>query len=331
MPFFPLSFDHRPLNRGPAGTGSVRHRFWLTDFAWDNGQLLIRKTGIRISVTWTVIHEIANWAIYLLILKGISLTTRLRQAERKSICFTPDRPRAWYLIRGAAIWTGIDIAGSPAEADAIAYFDDSTVGTPPSVSHARLLNFGCTDIRKSHVAHVFEGVFGYPLSLDPTISVGEIIEKPEKNGVHGGRIVLAPIERKAGYTYQRLVDTQDSNGCCCDLRTLCAGGEPVLVWIKTKTPEGRFSINNRKAILRDPGDVYAADERLKISAFCKRMGLDWGGLDILRDRADGRIYIVDVNKTDLGPVIALSWRDKITSMAKLSKALSRLIETENTR
>jgi hypothetical protein len=54
------------------------------------------------------------------------------------------------------------------------------------------------------------------------------------------------------------------------------------------------------------------------------MGLDWGGLDILRDR-DGRLYIVDVNKTDVGPVIALSWRDKIISMNRLSKALKQLI------
>ena len=48
------------------------------------------------------------------------------------------------------------------------------------------------------------------------------------------------------------------------------------------------------------------------------MGLDWGGFDILRDRADGQNYIVDVNKTDLEPVIALCWADKLRSMHRLS-------------
>ena len=56
------------------------------------------------------------------------------------------------------------------------------------------------------------------------------------------------------------------------------------------------------------------------------MGLDWGGFDILRDRADGQNYIVDVNKTDLEPVIALCWADKLRSMHRLSQALSALVE-----
>ena len=53
----------------------------------------------------------------------------------------------------------------------------------------------------------------------------------------------------------------------------------------------------------------------------------WGGLDILRDRDDGRLYIVDVNKTDLGPVISLSWRDKVRSMRRLAIALEALVTT----
>lgn len=92
-----------------------------------------------------------------------------------------------------------------------------------------------------------------------------------------------------------------------------------------KTPDGRFSINNRKATLNDPARVFSASELDQIRLFSDRMGLDWGGLDILRDRNDGRIYIVDVNKTDLGPVIALSWRDKIISMRRLGRALRQIL------
>ena len=56
------------------------------------------------------------------------------------------------------------------------------------------------------------------------------------------------------------------------------------------------------------------------------MGMDWGGLDVLRDQPSGRIYIVDVNKTDVGPVIALSLKDKLKSTEALAKALIALLK-----
>ncbi len=226
------------------------------------------------------------------------------------------------------MWSGIDVADKPEDADAAIYFDDSTTGAAPAISCARRLNHACTDISKSHVAAVFAEVFGYSLTVDPMAVHGEIVEKPEKNGVHGGRIVMAPLTPRPGFTYQRVVDTRDDEGCCRDLRTPVAGGVPVVVWIKVKTAEGRFSIVNRSARLADPADIYSPEELRLIGAFADRMGLDWGGLDILRDRGDGRIYIVDVNKTDLGPVIALPWRDKFVSMTRLGRALRALVTGE---
>ena len=321
--YAPSRWSARPADRA-AHIRPLR-RFWLSDFAWQDGRILIRKTGIRLEISRALVHEIANWAIYLALLNVMAAFTWLRGVERKRIWFAPDRPRPWYLVRGAAMWTGIDVAATANAADAAIYFDDSTAGAPPPVDCTIRLNHRCTDIGKSHVAKVFEEIFGYSLSVDPMTVTGEIVEKPEKNGVHGGRIVMAPLSPKSGFTYQRVVDTRDSEGCCRDLRTPCAGGEAVIVWIKVKTPEGRFSINNRGALLADPMQVFSIEEREGIRAFCARMGLDWGGLDILRDRVDGRIYIVDVNKTDLGPVIALSWRDKVVSMNRLAQALRTLV------
>ncbi len=54
------------------------------------------------------------------------------------------------------------------------------------------------------------------------------------------------------------------------------------------------------------------------------IGADWCALDILRDR-DGRIYVVDVNKTDAGPIIALPMIEKLRSTAMLARALERMI------
>ena len=309
---------------GSAGEAFVQPRLWLRDFAWKDGGLYIRKTGIRLGISWPVIAEIMSWAVWLAILKVATWRAR-KDRPRLKLGFLPDKPRAWYLLGGASIWAGFEMV-EVGDADTAFYFDDSTSGAAPQVTAPRRFNFACTDISKSYVARVFEEVFGYPLTVDPTRVTGDIIEKPEKNGVHGGRIVLAPHIPREGYTYQRVVETEDADGCCRDLRTPTCGGEPVVVWIKTKTPEGRFSINNRRAVLADPAEVYSPDELKRIKVFCGRMGLDWGGLDILRDRNDGRIYIVDVNKTDLGPVIALSWRDKVVSMARLAGALRKLVE-----
>ena len=302
--------------------------FWISDFAWRDGGIYIRKTGIHLRPTRAVLAEIASWAVYLALLSVAALWARLAHPKRLSIWYAPDRPRPWYMSRGIALWGGIGIATSPENANAAVYFDDVTQGDPPPCLMPLRLNYGCTDISKSHVAAVFAEVFGYPLALNPSAADGEIVEKSDKNGVHDGRIVMAPCTAAPGKVYQRIVDTRDDDDCCRDLRTPCIGGEPVVVWIKTKTPEGRFSINNRHAHLAEPADIFSAQERDLIKRFNTRMGLDCGGLDILRDRTDGRIYIVDVNKTDLGPVIALSWRDKIKSMTRLGTALRRLIEKD---
>ncbi len=318
-----VSGSQEPRQAAPAAPAFVQPRRWWRDFAWRDGRLVIRKTDIHLRLDGPVIAEIMSWAVWLAILNVAAL---IAPRPRRTLSFIPDIPRAWYLLGGAAIWAGFDIAGRTDDADAVFYFDDSTTGAPPPSAITRRFNHACTDISKSHVARVFEEVFGYPLTVDPLRETGEVIEKPERNGVHGGRIVMAPHIPRPGYTYQRVVDTQGDDGCCRDLRTPTCAGRPVLVWIKTKTPDGRFSINNRKAKLADPADIYSPDELNRIRMFCARMGLDWGGLDILRDRGDGRIYIVDVNKTDLGPVIALSWRDKIVSMSRLARALRRMVE-----
>lgn len=298
---------------------------WISDFAWRDGRLEVRKTGINLSLNRDVLAEIAAWALWLALLWPAAWFAKLKRRRSLSIWFAPERPRPWYLIRATAMWAGIDVARRPDEAAAAFYFDDVTVGVPESAGPLRGLNFGCADVSKSHVASVFEAVFGYRLSVDPLMTAGPMVEKSEKNGVHDGRIVEGPLSPRAGFVYQKLIDTAGDDGACRDLRTPCAGGEPVLVWIKVKPPGGRFAIQNRRATLHAPAEVFSPRERALISEFNARMGADWGGLDILRDRHDGRIYIVDVNKTDLGPLIALSWIDKIRSMSRLARALERMI------
>jgi hypothetical protein len=46
-----------------------------------------------------------------------------------------------------------------------------------------------------------------------------------------------------------------------------------------------------------PSTVFSPQELQQIGVFCEAMGLDVGKLDIIRDREDQRIYILDANKT----------------------------------
>ena len=285
---------------------------------------MLRTTGIRLAFDRALAAELVQWLLYLTLLAAAAARAALTRRHRPAIWFTPQRARPWYLARGAALWGGLRAARGEADADIAFYFEDVTAGELPA-SPLVVLNGGCANVSKSHVAAVFEQVFGRPLRIDPRTARGEMVEKSEKNGVHDGRVIAGPCRPRPGYVYQRCIDTADDAGVRHDLRTLCVDGRPLLIWEKRKAPGSAFSINNLSAALRRPEDEFTPLELGQIARFCGRMGLDWGGLDILRDRRDGQIYIVDVNKTDLGPVVALSWPDKIRSMRLLSSALRGLV------
>lgn len=314
---------------GVGGIGEAAPRVgeggWRDDFTFRAGRVQVKKTGADLKLDAVLLGECLLWFAYHLMVLGVALWRRITlRPPGPRLWFEPDTPRPWYLVRAAMTWGGMRLARAPDQADARFYFDDSTwAGAAPS---AGLLNGDCRDVSKSHVAAVFEDVFGYPLALDPETWTGLAVDKGELNGAHDGRIVQCPAPRQPGRCYQRLVDTAEGD-FIHDLRTPTVGGVPVVVWEKKKPGGDRFSIHNLSVRRLDPRDVYSPEELVLIGRFCAAMGLDWGGLDILRDRPSGRIYIVDVNKTDVGPVIALSWKDKLVSTAMLARALEKLVRS----
>lgn len=296
---------------------------WTSDVSVRGRALQVKKTGAVIPLDRALLAEATNWLGLYLAIRARTLANRFAP-KGPAVWFAPDRPRPWYLIWAAAAWNGVRIARTPEEACASFYFDDATQGRPPARWHSRAFNYGCADISKSRVAAVFEEVFGYPLSVDPERDVGPAVEKGEANGAHDGRLVSLPTPRRPGRTYQRLIDNVE-DGLAVDLRTPFVGGRPVLVFIKRRPASDRFANHNSRVSLARPQDVFSDAEIHKLGEFARAMGLDWGGLDVLRDRASGRLYVVDVNKTDMGPPIALPFLDKIAAVARLGRALRQLI------
>lgn len=298
---------------------------WTADFRVERGRVKVRTTGADIPFDRALVAEALVWLAYYVPVRAKAAWTRLTRPGPR-IWFTPHRPRPWYLVWAAMAWAGGRIARSPEQADAAMFFEDSALGLSPNSGPAPHLNYGCTDVTKSHVAMVFEEVFGYPLALDPAFAEGPVVEKGEANGVHDGRVVQAPCPARRGKTYQRLIDNTASCGRFVDdLRTPCVGGKPVLVFIKRRPTSDRFANHNSAVSLVTPEAVFSAEEIAAIGRFCATMNLDWGGLDILRDRASGRLYVVDVNKTDMGPPIALPLGEKLAATRLLGDALLALI------
>jgi hypothetical protein len=269
----------------------------------------------------SILAEVAAWFRFY----GAALRMSPEGGRPFSVCFTPDRARPWYLIWPVVRAAGGHIVDDPAEADILFRFEDATLSLmtlAPPVGRARAVNFAAGDVSKSAVSAAFEAAFGYPLTLDPMQHHGQAVEKSEINGAHDGRIVVCPSPPKPGRVYQRLVDNRCAArpGLVEDMRTPTVGGRPACVFLKRRRIGERFANANAEVILARPEDVYSPAEMDCIAAFCGRLGLDWGGLDVLRDASEGRLYIVDANKTDMGPPTALPLADKLHATRILARA-----------
>jgi len=298
---------------------------WVGDFRYERGRIYIKSTGVWLKNDLQLWADIGRWMTYYAFVRLAGAWTRLTQKPGPRIWFAPYRPRPWYIVWAASVWGGVSFARSPQEADAAFYFEDQTKAIPPNPRHERHFNFGCGDVSKSFVARTNEIAFGYPLALDPQTHVGPAVEKGEGNGLHDGRLVECPCAPVEGKTYQRVIATEGEDGMACDLRTATVGGKPVVVFVKSKPASARFSIQNSHVCVKEPHEVFSAAEIAQLERFCAAMQLDWGGLDVLRERASGRLYVVDVNKTDTGPAVILNWKDRAKATTLLAKALKEMI------
>lgn len=301
-------------------SGSV----WLRDFEFGLTGLTVRKTGARVPYSPSVLSQVAAWFSYFFAAQGIEPAS-----PSFTIAFTPERARPWYLIWAVARAAGAKLAKDAAHADVVMHFEDATYSPndPPIrlKPDARLINYGARDVSKSTVARACAAAFGAPLAIDPRTHVGPAVEKSEINAAHDGRIVQCPATPVPGRVYQRVIDNRgvDPN-LVEDLRTCTVGGRPICVFIKRRPVTKRFQNTNTEVVLRAPEEVYSPEEIAQIGAFTREIGLDWGGVDVLRDRTDGRLYIVDANKTDMGPPITLNLPDKLVATRLLASAFRKL-------
>lgn len=303
---------------------------YFGEFKINGSELVATETGAAIPLTPGFAKEAWRIASFVWLINGLRATRIMRRREpRARISFFPKKPRSYYAIWPVCQLADVKITDDPAEADLHFYFEDREFLTAPrpAPSNKPAFNIGCYDIRKSVVARVFEETFGYALTVDPQTHEGVAVEKSEGNGKHDGRIVHCPVETPArDHVYQRLIDNTFDGRDHIDIRTPIVGGRIPFVYLKRRSREARFTNDNHRVDLADTDTMLSAGEQEKIIAFANAMRLDFGGLDVLRDRGDGRIYIVDANKTDMGPPSALSGQNKLKAMRGLAGAFAAMVD-----
>jgi len=291
---------------------------WWRDFQLDGHVVQVRKTGARIPIDGGIVAECASWLGYH---ARIELERRRIKRDGARIWFTPDTPRPWYLVWPVVQMAGLQIASAPDTADLVFSFEDLTCVDAARHAHLPHLNADCLDTSKSQVARIFEQVSGRALAVDPQSWTGPMAAKSETNGAHDGHVVTGPTAPAPDLVYQRLIDNLADDVCVEDLRCPTVGGEVPVVFLKRRPLKDRFANHNTEVHLLHPDAVFTALERDLIHRFCQAMKLDWGGIDVLRDRNTGDLWIVDVNKTDMGPPIALPMADKLKATRTLAHAL----------
>ena len=193
----------------------------------------------------------------------------------------------------------------------VLYFHDATfkqfTDVPGLPAGVRVLNGDCTDISKFKVDRVHCEVFGYATEVDPLTHTGPAVEKSDENAKHDGRIVQLPIsEARPDTIYQVVIDNTVSDSEVVDYRVPVMGGVLPLVYRKYKPHDLRFTNEVSRSTLHAVEECFSEAEVDQIAAFTTAMAADFCELDLLRDNASGKLYIIDVNTTPYGPPAGLS-------------------------
>jgi hypothetical protein len=233
-----------------------------------------------------------------------SLRYRLRS---RTILFYPDYPLWETEIFKIAQLLDYNVTNNPRlRFDAVFHWEDTTLRRTDKrleeiTRKFPVINAGCTDISKERVEAVFSEVFGYSSFVDPVSFRGAAVRKSDTNGRHDGTIVSLPVATpEPGCVYQKLLNHVNDEGMAVDYRVPVFGRVIPYMTLRYKPLQSRFTKTTR-ATLADPQAVFSAAELEKIRLFCRRLGMDYGELDIIRDQEDGRMYILDANNTPWSP------------------------------
>lgn len=214
--------------------------------------------------------------------------------------------------------------------DVIIYFENATYGSAKAVQekypHTRILNVDCPDISKERVHVVHLEALGYSMNLNPKTYIGVAVEKSDENAVHDGQEIMCPIASpKENSVYQIVLDNENDNNEYVDIRVPIIGGKIPLVYLKFKTKKNRFTNKAHRATLHTPEELFSTEEIEQIEKYAEAMKVEFCEFDVLRNKGNQKIYIIDVNKTPYGPPEPLKEMEQTIALQKLSDAFMTMV------
>ena len=188
------------------------------------------------------------------------------------------------------------------------------------------INGRCLNISKERTDRIFEEVFGYPFIIDPLVHRGIALRKSVINAMHDGTIISCPIEKKEeGFVYQKIINNKFNGKYFYEIRVPIFRNVIPFVYYKYRVESARFESYVKADVVKQIDKVFTTDEIKKIFLFNEKVGLQYGELDVLRDKEDGRIYIVDVNNTPSGPRHRrMVFTDYIFAVVKLAETFDKV-------
>jgi len=248
--------------------------------------------------------------------------------KKPVIVASPDLPGKRTTLHKIAGVLGYRLTNIPLQrAELIVQFDDQTFSStqiPKILQGQKMINENCRDISKQHVDEVHLKVFGYNTIINPLIYQGIAVMKSDENARHDGQKITCPIDPlEDGAIYQILLDNTVDDQFVVDYRIAIIGKTIALLYCKFKTHEVRFTNEVHHARLHRSAEFLSEEEERLIIKFCLEMGAEFCELDVLRHKADGRIYVIDLNKTPFGPPAGLSDLDNQKALSILAESFHR--------
>ncbi len=254
----------------------------------------------------------------------------LNGRRTKTVLFYPEYPHKRTIIYKILKHLKYNITSYPKHSfDLAFYWEDTTFRIEqPALKKfhtEKIININCTDISKEKISGIFEEIFGYGLNINPATYSGECVKKNNLNAKHDGIIVKCPVQNyEEGFVYQKVLNNKINNDLVMDIRTPVLKGEIPFIYLKFKKTKDRFTNDICKSEIASTNEYFSQEETKRISEFCSRMGLDYGELDVLRNKDDGKIYIVDVNYTPWGPPAKLSEDERRLAVIRMSEIFKRV-------
>lgn len=247
------------------------------------------------------------------IIQNLKKTSR-KLNNSKKILFYPNLPSQFATIYQVCLFVGYKVSNNIEGYDAAIKWEDATFSPNDrqllelSKQDNNLINIGCEDISKSYTDKIFYSVFGYGAEVDPRTYTGSCVVKSDLNYKHDGKIISCPISKvESDVVYQKLIDAGVEDNKLLEFRVPVIKQSIPLVYLylKDSSVEKRFFGYESfiSVQVNDASDVFSEDEIQNILLFCQKMGLDYCELDVLRDKADRKIYIVDANNTPSSRVL----------------------------